>query len=598
MDNPNYQIYNNEHLNKILNELEDMKIELSDEEEKALEEISKLKGSLKEHDLLNDFGKAALKGVEDYVNSFIDTSEIVNDLKNPEAIRARNDSEVKFRMPSADPNNPNPTRSMEEAKKTPYSANANRDNSDMTEIGRKRLEYYEEAYKERTKTLSDHSKSFAGKLTNNEKALSGIESFQFGPKVPLYSADEYKSMYEAAGKPDNTSNFIRNKNFQKYYSDTYKEFGFSSAAKFKLWCSNNKFTIHETPTGMYLVPTDVHASESHTGEVSQLQKFLRGDISKEELDKFEHNTKVAKVKYETATRAIRTGKVVAMGSAKILVQQLSSIIVTETYFEFKDKSDDPFTDRMTRLVHRCGEKIKQDVKPTMQKLTNGAVGNVATEIFTLLNDFIFKTAKNIFKVIRAMIGSIIRAIKVLLGKEYSWEEKVFEALKILSAGLVAALGFSLNEIISDFLSGTGIPPLVVIAPYVGDVMSGLIASTLSALVLMLFDSYKDSIEMRNAESKIALMNLQIAGYDICLAKIAEAQTTATMAETTTVVLSAMNSMAENAQQVDADLSSIETKLSEIKDEGSVIKDNISRIKAGNANTAEILKQLNKELGHE
>lgn len=593
--NTDKNIFMDDRLNAILDEIEDMKIELSEEEEKTLAEISKIQGSIKEHDILKDFGEAAQKGVSDYLNSFIDTSEIVSDLKNPGSVRRRDPSTVKFRNPSADPDNPNPTRTLEEAKKSPYSANAKRDNSAMSDKGRKRLEYYEEAYKQRLKTMSDHSDPVVkmSGVTSNQTALAGNESFKFGPTVDLYTPEEYKTMYDAAGKPDNPSVFIRQKNFTKFYSEKYKEFGFKSAGQFKEWVSDNKFTIHETPNGMYLVPTDVHASESHSGEVSMLQKYVTGKISKEDLAKFERETRIATVKYETAVRAQRAGKAVAFGAVKVLVQQVSSIIVTETYFAFSKKDEEiSFSDRMKNLVHNCAEKIKTSIKPTLKKMGASAAGSVGMEILNVINDFLLKTAKNIMKVIRAMIGSIIRALKVLFGKEHTWQEKVFEALKILSAGIVAAFGFSLNEFISDLLAGTGIPPLVVAAPFIGDVMSGLLASILSAIVLMLFDSYKDSLETRDAKNRIAAMEIRVTGYHIAIAGLEQLQTAAVVGQTTELVRGQVEKMIEDANAIDVSLKLIQSKLLENDSTGR--KKSIRATGSANRETSELLDKLGKK----
>ena len=572
-----------------------MKIELSEEEEKTLAEISKLQDSIKGHDILKDFGEAAKQGVTDYLNSFIDTSEIVSDLKNPGSVRRRDTSTVKFKQHSANPDNPNPTRTMEEAKTSPYSANAKRDNSAMSDKGQKRLEYYEEAYKQRLKTMSDHSDPVAKMfgVTSNQEALAGNESFKFGPTVDLYTPEEYKKMYDAAGRPDNPSHFIREKNYAKYYSEKYKEFGFKSAGQFKEWVSDNKFTIHESPNGMYLVPTDVHASESHSGEVSMLQKYVTGKISKEDLAKFERKTRIATVEYETAVRAQRAGKAVAFGAVKVLVQQVSSIIVTETYFAFsKNDEEISFSDKMKNLVHNCAEKIKTSIKPTLKKMGASAVGSVGMEILNVINDFILKTAKNIMKVIRAMIGSIIRALKVLFGKEHTWQEKVFEALKILSAGIVAAMGFSLNEFISDMLAGTGIPPLVVAAPFIGDVMSGLLASILSALVLILFDSYKDSLETKSSENKIAAMEIQLTGYHIAIAGLEQLRTAAVVGQTTKFVLDQVEGMSGDAEAINASIQSIESKLH--GNDSSGRKKNIRATGSANKETSILLDKLGKK----
>ena len=103
-----------------------------------------------------------------------------------------------------------------------------------------------------------------------------------------------------------------------------------------------------------------------------------------------------------------------------------------------------------------------------------------------------------------MFGSIKNAFKILCNKEYPWQEKVFEAAKILSAGAVAVLGFSLNEILEKGLTFIHMP----YASFVAECLAGLFAGLFSNVVLMLFDHTKGALKVRDAQLQLSLLQSQ------------------------------------------------------------------------------------------
>ena len=145
------------------------------------------------------------------------------------------------------------------------------------------------------------------------------------------------------------------------------------------------------------------------------------------------------------------------------------------------------------------------------RIVGGAIGAIGTELLNAINDFFTGTFKRLFSVIRQMFGSIKNAFRILCSKEHSWQEKVFEAAKVLSAGAVAILGFSLNEIIEKgLLHIPGMP--VSIASFIAECLAGLSAGTFSNIVLMLFffffDHTKASLKVRDAQLQLSLHRSQ------------------------------------------------------------------------------------------
>lgn len=505
-----------EELNLLEQEIEEQEIELTKEEEKSMQEILKLKNEIKGVDVMKGFGQVALRGVEDYINSFIDTSEIIDDLKTPGAMVV--DSRTIGRQATVDPNDTDRHRKMFAAEKSPYPNGAKKDFSNLNERTQKKIRKYEKAYRDRTKTVVPHHHTNKKDNIENDITLSGLYSYRFGPTVPIYTPEQYKEMYEAAGKPDNISTWIRKVNFDRFYTEASRIFGFSSGTSMETWAKENHLSIHETPNGMYLIPEDVHNAERHLGEASKIHAYLDGKISKEDMNKFEQKEKIMCKVHDGAIRIGRVTAGAAMSTVKIFVQKASSIIVTEVYFEFKKETEESLGERIKRIILSCIDRFKKELKDIKKLITQQLAGNALTEVLTLINDllisYLTKTIKNIFKVIRQMMGSIIQTFKILVSKEYSWSEKFYEASKILSAGLVAVLGYSLNTLLEQLFAK--IPVLNTAASVLADLFSGLIACILSAIVLSLFDSYKQQLILSDKTLQLELQTNRLLAVKINL----------------------------------------------------------------------------------
>lgn len=546
----NYQLYTE--LDILEKEIEEQEFILTAEEEEALKEITQLKEDIKGIDVMKGFGEVALKGVEDYINTFIDTSEIMDDLKTPGA--AIVDNKTIGRHVTANPDDTNRTRKMYAAEKSPYPAGSKQDYSQLSEYTQKRIKMYEQAYHDRTKTVIPHHHTQKDNV-NNDITLAGLKSYQFGPTVPIYTSEQYKQMYNEAGQRDNIANWIRDKNFTKYRSEAYRDFGFSSPSEFGKWIDDNHLSIHETPNGMYLVPEDVHNAERHKGEVSVIKEYLEGKTSKENMDQYERKEKVRGLVYDGVVRVGRITSSAAMVIVKTFAQKASSIIVTEVYKEFKVKTEITFGERIKRIVLKCIERFKKELKEIKDLIVKQLKGSALNEILTLINDvlisYLSKTIKNIFKVIRQMIGSIIQAFKILISKEYSWSDKFYEASKILSAGLVAVLGYSLNTILEQLFQK--IPVINAAASFLADMFSGLFACILSALVLQLFDSYKQKLILSDKQLQLQLQNNKFMEIEVNIAGLDTLKTNAHVIKTALLIDEQIAMMRTLGGQIDSEI---------------------------------------------
>lgn len=491
--------------------LDELDLQLSMEDEQVLKEIEELNQKIESHpNLMDDLLSAVKKGTMDYIDAMTDTGDTFNEMKNPKNINEINDVEIDKKSKPLGSSEDWSTRTIKDAKTTPFDNNVTFTTQGMSKEGVARFERYKEVYKQRTKTITAVSKD--GNVIHsktdskaNFESLSGLRSFRFGPVAAEPSVQEMKERFNRAkneGKAYSTAGFIRKENYAALYQTLIKEFGFKNKEETEAWIQSCHLTPHETADGIFLVPSDVHGASSHTGYCSKLKDVLDGKEGAEEsLNAFKSNEAKQYIAHEAKIRGVRSAKGIGLNAIKDVMKFSIATICTETISEFKVETKDSLLDRIKRIIKKFWEKAKAKVKNLVKSLLGTISKSLLTELLTAINDFLLGTFKNIFKIIRQMIGSIKNAIKVIFNKDSTWSERIFEASKILAAGAVGVLGFSLNELIEKGLASIGMP----FSSFIAECLSGLFAGILSAIVLMLFDHIKGSFEVRDNQLKLLLL---------------------------------------------------------------------------------------------
>jgi len=502
-------------------DLESLTKELSDEEEKTFKEILELEKQRDiKSDLMKDLLDAAKKGTMQYIDSMTDTGETFDRLKDPNAVRDLNDESIIKLNPSANPDEKRDTRTMNEARYEVFDKNVPGSTTGMSSEGAKLFMRHKEAYTQRTKSVTgitneNHSVHYKQDAKANFESLSGLRGYRVGPVVPMYSVEDIQEMYNQQKSLnesfDNPSNWLMQKNYAKFEDVLMKDYGFSSRSAALNWMRENHLTVHEGPDGMFLVPTDVHDAAKHSGYRSKMTEYLKGRITKDELNSYVTKEKIEYAKHEARIRGTRAIKGIGLSVIKDIIKCAIVVLCEETYKEFKQTSEAKFVDRMLCIFKRCWEHIKVKFKQVISNLWKNIKGSLLSEMLTALNDFLFGTFKNIFRVVRQMWGSIKSAFKIIFSKDngVSLEERMFEASKILSAGIVSLIGFSLNEIIEKGLMSIGIP----FASFIAECLSGLFAGIMSAIVIMLFDKFKKKFLTKS----VAVRQLQLESRSLCVA---------------------------------------------------------------------------------
>lgn len=508
-------------------DLNDIKTMLSVEEDKALREILELeKEAQGQKDLFREVLESAKKSALDYLEGMTGIAVENENLRNPQDVSKWDKTDIDISHPSADPNVSKESRKMSDARTTPFDKNVNQHTQGMSDCGKKTLERDLMAYEQRTKSITALSKDgntidYKTNKQANLESLAGLRSYKVGPVVPMYSVSEMEEKFRAQC-PDKldrtkTASFVRKTNFDRFDTELMSRYGFKSKAEAQKWRKDHNLTIHEGPDGMMLVPRDVHDGARHKGYCSEMTSYLHGDSTKAQLNKFISDEKIAYIKHEAKIRAKRAAKstLVSVGKSVLvgLLKDVVGTIISEMYKEFSSESDDKFVERVKRAFKQSWQIIKDKVKQTLKSAWESFKSNVIAEIFTALNDFVFNTFKNTLRIIRKMWGSIKSAFKIIFksDKSVSFGERLYEATKVLTAGVVALLGFGLNELIDKGLTSLGIP----FSSYIAECFSGLFAGITSGLVLLLFDRFKTqffspSVSTRIIQQQSKLIHIQSA----------------------------------------------------------------------------------------
>lgn len=558
-------------------DLDKLELQLSEEDEAMLQEIANLKSNMpKDKDLLTELIDASVKGTMNYIDSFIDISAIGDYQKNPDSIRQNDKKTIKHTLRKKDSSEESASkarRTLKAARDSPYARDALCNNSGMSIEGQERLSQYETEYKNRVKIVDEHSKSYKKNEIDNFNSLSGLDSYRLGPTIPTYSPKEYKELYRKTDSSKDIKDWIRDVNFEHFRSEMAKELGFKNPTQFKRWCSENKLTIHEGPNGMYLVPADVHNLELHSGQASKIQQYLKGEITEEDYEQWRQKAKVEKIKQEAVVRGQRAIIGAGKGAAIRFGKQLIVFFAQETKIEFSAQKNCSFIEHVRNVLQNWFERIKAGWKELLKDIGSNAIGSLAMEAMNAIVDFFLRSFKNVAKMIRIMLNSIIRALRIIFSGNASWDERLYEAIKILSAGMVAFLGTGLNEVIKDFLSQWG--PIAPAAPYIADVLSGLISCILSSIVLCMFDRYKNKMLITSASLREDLLNNRLIYVNTSLALVSSLKAGEGVQTTVAFLGNSLETMKDKKTDIEQKLRTSEDRIKATRRIGSAASNRIS-----------------------
>lgn len=275
---------------------------------------------------------------------------------------------------------------------------------------------------------------------------------------------------------------------------------------------------------------DLKDWENKTASGKKINNQERYEIDKELSDK---KYKASKEHISKETRKRATSKVIndlktstpaqikssvgygaKMAMAKLLKELLKSLIE-----EFKNnkKSIESFGVRLKRVFDEVISKSKDILDIFLKSALNSFVSEIINTIF----NFFLTTSKRVFKIIRASFTSIVNAIKIIVSTDnkYTFKEKVYEALKLLSASITLSVGIFLEELIEKAIVNL-LPFLVPYASTISTILASFLTGVATVLVLRAWDTYKEKFVFKTKdkifelENKSMFINIQLSNNGV------------------------------------------------------------------------------------
>lgn len=150
-------------------------------------------------------------------------------------------------------------------------------------------------------------------------------------------------------------------------------------------------------------------------------------------------------------------------------------------------------------IHATFERVKKKWAEYLKEgLSAGLSGFISTLVTLVINSFI-TTAKNLVRIIREVVLSLVRAAKLIMSPPEGTPagEIALEVMKIFGASVALCVGLALEEVIQKALEA--IPVFLPFAATLAPVITGILTGTLTLFTVMAFDRLRDSISFQNKQ---------------------------------------------------------------------------------------------------
>lgn len=277
---------------------------------------------------------------------------------------------------------------------------------------------------------------------------------------------------------------------------------------------------------------------------------------------------VAAIKKSTAELMTTGGKDAARMAAYTalgaVMREFTEGVFIELKITLSNRGGESSREVFDRFKNRMSKMIAE-LKKKWADILKGALGSGITAFFSNLLVFIVNlfatTLKKFVSMIRAGFVSLVHAVKVMANppEGMTQEDANFQAIKIMTAGLIGALSLGLSAAIEKFLQGIpGLQPLMFfpIPSFTGEqrTVSDVLAVTISALLGGLLTTiaiyYLDKLKSGAEDSKMRVQLVYQSGV------VAEYKT----AQTWLVLYKAYEFIDQRARQVKDNLRNVKAEL--------------------------------------
>jgi hypothetical protein len=245
---------------------------------------------------------------------------------------------------------------------------------------------------------------------------------------------------------------------------------------------------------------------------------------------------VATVKKYSSELALTGGKdaakMAAYSAMGVILRDFTQGLFIEIHTTFKERGNESLSDIFNRFKARMSkivEELKLKWGDILKNSFEGGITAFLSNLLVFAINLFATTLKKLVTMIRAGFVSLVQAIKIMANPPVGMdrEEANYQALKILTAGLIGAASLGLSAGIEKFLQAIpGLQPLMMfpIPSFGGEprTVSDIIAVTLSALAggilstVALYFMDKCRQDEKNSRIHIQLVNQSgiVAQYNI------------------------------------------------------------------------------------
>lgn len=256
----------------------------------------------------------------------------------------------------------------------------------------------------------------------------------------------------------------------------------------------------------------------------EARKFVTKTINKDQFKKY------SKEVLTTGTKD--AAKMAAYTGLGIIMRDLCQGIMIEVRITFEQKGKETFKEIFARFKSRL-QQILSDLKHKFKDIISGmfesGIMAFLSNIVVFVINLFATTLKKIVGMIRAGFVSLCQAVKMLVHPPIgmSREEANFQALKILTAGIIGAASLGLSAGIEKLLQSIpGLQPLMMFPipsfgkeqRTVSDVLavtfSALIGGLLTTIVLYFLDKCKNNAKHDKLQIQLMTQSGVVVNYQI------------------------------------------------------------------------------------
>ena len=257
------------------------------------------------------------------------------------------------------------------------------------------------------------------------------------------------------------------------------------------------------------------------------RKFVYGEIDKAKVKKY------SKELLTTGCKDIT--KIMAYPVIGVAMREIAQGAITEIKLAFKQRGKESFGEIWVRFKTRMSE-ILDSLKSKWKDLVAGSIEEGLTSFISNLGVFLINvfatTLKRFVAMIRAGFVSLKEAVKILVNppRGLDKDEVGYQAVKVLTAGLIGALSLGLSEAIDKFL--LSIPVLTpifsfivpIIGKSVGDIVSTCLSAILGGVLTTIVIYFMDKLHSQSKADKIQIQLVtksgEISAYQVALSWVA------------------------------------------------------------------------------